>query len=171
MASPQYALPADPRRKVFRKLVAILQADPILRRLVGDPARSGGWHVWDGKPGDEDAFGTSEGVAVRLTPDLGPMSWLDETEMTAELGVELEFLLEGTDADDPLDFQGVVERAIYPAGQGETQTLANALQALGAVTGLVSFVPSNDPQKAARADGKWYGRGRLGIEVRRVLNP
>jgi hypothetical protein len=165
MATPSLALPPDNRRKVFRKLVNILQSDPVLSRVVSKT----GWLVWDGDSNSDDPL-PSEQVCMRLTPRLGPMSWLDESEQECRLTVDFEFALPGFDADDPLDFQGAIERALYPVGGA--QDTANSLLALGASTGLVTFdQPASDPDRVSRRDGGWYARGAFSIDVRRTLNP
>ena len=164
MATTKLALPRDPRTKVFRKVVNLLQADPVLARVVGR-----NWFVWDGDNNSSQAFASSEGVAVRIEPKLGPMTWLDETEQICPLSVELLYAIPGFDADDPLDFQGCVERALFPTGA--VQATANALNALGAETGLITFDQPSLVQNDTNDAGLWEGRIVFSLNVRRTLNP
>ena len=164
MATQSLGLPTDPRTSIFRKIVALLRTDALLSRVVGK-----NWFVWDGDSNSAQAFASSEGVAVRLEPKLGPMQWLDETEQICPLSVVLDYAIPGFDADDPLNFQGAVERALFPVGQ--VQATTNALNALGAETGLISFDQPSLVQNDTNDAGLWEGRIIFSLNVRRTLNP
>jgi hypothetical protein len=128
--------------------------------------------VWSGDRDDEAEFGTGAGISVRLTPRLDPGSWQDETRQTFPLRIDVEVLIPGTDADDPINFQGAVEAALYqPGNRSASEAFQKSLTDLGALEGLIDFMPVNDPGARARKDGNWYAVGQLKIDVTRTLNP
>lgn len=168
MATKDLGLPTDARSLVFREIVNRLRTNPLLDRVVGKE----NWFVWDGSRDDEAEFGSGGGIQIRLTPRVGPGAWQDETGQQFPLLVDIEALINGTDADDFLALQMAIEIALYqPSDHDASLSWQVRLMGLGAVDGLISFVPLNDVDAAARKDGTWGLRGQLSIDVRRTFNP
>ena len=166
MVTKGLGLPADPRAAVFRALVTKLRNDPILKNAVGD------WFVWDGSKDDEAEFGTGGGIQIRLTPRIGPGSWADESGMEFPLLVDIEALIPGTNADDFMGLQMAIEIALYtPSDTDKARAFSTYLMSIGAMDGIVDFMPLNDADAQTRKDGVWGLRGQFKIDVRRTINP
>jgi hypothetical protein len=153
--------------KVFRRLVAILQADPTLARLV----RPRSWFTWTGAPNEAAEFASGEAPAIRLTPVPGPDGWFGPEGMVNVLSVNLEIALNSTNADDLLNFWQAIRRAFYPRDHAAQLALHQSLRDAGAETGLVMFsAAANDPNQAARRDGMTLAAAQLKIRVLKTLN-
>jgi len=150
-------LNTSPRTAVLRQIETILKTNATLKRVVKT------WRTWREKPGQNPPFGIEHAPAVRITPSNGPEDWRYPTSFVGPLYLNIEYLLIGADADDPLNFWWALELALYPGGAG---TLANiqALQQAGANDGLVVFSqPGMDPGP----DGTfWNCIGQMRIDVR-----
>lgn len=153
---PNLDLNAAPRTKVFRKIETILKTNATLKRVVKH------WRTWREKPGQNPPFNIDLAPIVRITPTTGPELWRFPNAFVGPLYLNVEYLLLGGDADDPFNFWGAIENAIYPGGE---QTFLNvqALQQAGAYSGLVEFSsPGFDPEP----DGTfWACTGQMKIDI------
>jgi hypothetical protein len=159
------ALPDGSRAKVYRAIVAILKADPVLKRVFGS-----NWSVMSGDPDDVADLSEAEAPAIVLMPSLGPMSWWSPDAFIGPLAISFEVLIDGLNASDVLNLQDAIERALYPADHDAAHAQERALVALGAETGQADFaMPVND-------DGKGWGanqqhlRGQIIMQVKRSIN-
>jgi hypothetical protein len=153
--------------KVFRRLVAILQADPTLARLV----RPRSWFTWQGEPGEDDPLTSSEAPAIRLTPVPGPDGWIGPEAMRNDLTVLVEILLAGTDASDLLNFWNAIRRALYPPTHDAQMAIQRSLREAGAETGVITFTASaHDANQVARQDGMTLAGAQFKIGVLKTLN-
>jgi hypothetical protein len=163
------SLDLDPANetKVFRRLVAILQADPTLARLV----RPRSWFTWTGDPNEGAEFASGEAPAFRLTPDPGGDAWFGPEAMINYLMVNVEIYLQGTNADDLMNLWGAVRRAFYPRDHAAQLAIQRSLRDAGAETGLVEFTAAaHDPDQAARRDGETMARAQMRVRVLKTLN-
>lgn len=106
-------LPTDVRVSAFRKLVAILQADPTLKRAGIE------WVTWDGSP-NADKPPPKGRAWVRLTPELAPSEPVaapgagtrlveSPVDVTVEVHVPGNWLW-----DNAANLWGAIEAALYP---------------------------------------------------------
>jgi hypothetical protein len=159
-------LPDDPRTLVWRLIVARLQADPALDGAVRT------WLVWDGSrasAGDLATAAGQAGVALRLYPMAGSMSWFDAQAMRAPLVIVVESSIPGLDAEDMLNLQGAIEDALIPPGD-EGSAWQQQLVAAGALTGLFAFnQPLAQSPPTAGTAGGFRPMGTFSIDVMKTL--
>lgn len=157
-------LPRAERVSVFRALVQILRADPIVSRVC--PVIL----AWEGKPTDASPLTTgmaSQGAAMRMTPVGMPDQWLDPSGWIGDLIINFEILIRGYDADDMLNFWKAVQAAIY----APTNTTFPAIQAILRNAG--AFPPS--PESANPAfdvtpeSNYQFATAQMRIKVRTAL--
>jgi hypothetical protein len=149
-------LPQSDRARVFRKVVALLRTDPILKRTI----RPASWYVWDGRP-DQKAgvFASGELPALRITPRAETV-----TRQSSPMGLTVELATDGTDIDDAMNLWAAVEAVLFP-GDGSLKVLA----ALQAITPSVISVrlnsPAFTPHPAGLPDDMILTEGHLTIEL------
>jgi hypothetical protein len=104
-------LPQSDRARVFRKVVALLRTDPILKRTI----RPASWYVWDGRP-DQKAgvFASGELPALRITPRALPATPETVTRQSSPMGLAVELATDGTDIDDAMNLWAAVEAVLFP---------------------------------------------------------
>lgn len=123
--------------------------------------------AWEDTDGDNRELDDFQGAALRLTPQLGAMTWLFEATQSGALVVAVEASLPGMDATDFLNLQHAIEGALYP---DDANAWINSLVILGAETGLIEFIaPLSEDPSTAGSDGKWRPMGTFKINVRREL--
>jgi hypothetical protein len=133
MATQALNLPASPHRKLYRALVAMLQANPILKAKV----RS--WVTYDGTPRDRLATTLTMCPAIRLVPFEGPDRARGPTGAVGDLVVMCDLAVAGTDADDLMDLYHVVRRTFHPEDQAAKVAVRTTLLDAGAEIGEVEF--------------------------------
>jgi hypothetical protein len=126
-------LPTSPRTAVFRQLIAILRADPVLSATLKTLL------CWEGKPTDAQDLTTGNAPALRVTPANGPDEWRYPEAFAGDLYLNCELLVTGYDADDLFNLWWAIQRAIYPASFAAKTANVAALQAAGSRTGLAEF--------------------------------
>ncbi len=157
----------SPKATVFRALATILENDPVISRLV----RPNSLRSWKGLPTDSIEFGIAQAPAIRLTPAPGEQSWYSPESQTGSLVVAVEVVTAGWDVSQPENLWYSIERAFYPAGQGETSTIADILQAAGGWSCMVEFMPpAFAPMADAGTGGGFYGMGQIRADYQKVLN-
>lgn len=150
------ALDTSPRASVMRKVETILKTNAVLARTVKT------WRTWKERPGQNPPFGIDHAPAVRITPGNGPETWKFPNAFVGDLYLNVEYLLVGGDADDPLNFWWAIETALYPGGAATNANVA-ALQAAGAYTGLPEFsIPGYDESPSGEF---WNCMGQIKIAV------
>ncbi|MGE5755753.1 MAG: hypothetical protein ACM35G_08565 [Planctomycetaceae bacterium] len=160
-------LPDGQRTKVFRQVEAFLRNDPVLSRVV----RGDAWKDFSGDPNDAARPAPLQAPAIRIYPAPGPMAWATPDSMLAPLYINIECCVAGLVADDVLNLQDAIERAIYPADPVRRRAQVGALQALGAIDGLVEFaLPLWDRAADMGRSGHWFPVGQMRIDVRRTLD-
>lgn len=158
------SLNTAPRTSVFRKLVEIVQNDPTIKRVISRPAS---FRAWTGKPVDGQPFSVDIAPAVRFTPIQGPDSWYSPNAQKGPLFVNVEMLIQGSDADDVMNLWWAIQRAIYPAAQEDLYANLQVLQQAGAHDGLAEFtLPAFDP---GPRDNFWAATGQIKIMIRNQL--
>lgn len=161
-------LPTDARTAVWRLIRDQLQADPILHEQIAT------WLVWEGTDDDAKPLADVLPPALRLTPIIGPQKWLDTETRVGSLTIVLEAYISGTDIEDVLNLQGLIESALEPADPDARDTLETALRAAGATTGELDF---HDPFlgerpgefKAEITESGFVLRGACRLDVSRSL--
>src|SRR4051812_27587071 len=94
------------RTRVFRKVVSLLQGDPILKRTI----RPDSWYVWTGRPADKaGVFATGELPALRLTPIALPAGPETNVRQNSPLGLHFEVATDTCNIDDALNLWEAVE--------------------------------------------------------------
>jgi hypothetical protein len=168
MAVVPLDLDTCPRASVFAALVKILRDDATLKRVFG---KKGSFRAWTGLVDDNKPFSVENAPAIRLTPvPTGADRWYSPDSTEADLGVQVELVIRGSNAADLMNVWWAVQRAVYPKDQAARQANASALQAAGSFTGMVDFLdPAYDPDAAAA--GYFYALGRLKVDVLQELNP
>jgi hypothetical protein len=165
MATPTLPLDPAPRTNVFRAIDRMLRADATLRRVC-PPDRPGKFRSWSGDPADKNVFGADQAPGIRITPcALGPDVWYSPDAQEADLGVRVELLVKGTNADDLMNLWWAVQKAV--SGQAN----ANTLVAAGSFSGVVSFQAPAFPADDAAANGWYLAVGVLKVDVIEELNP
>lgn len=157
-------VPASPRTRVFRELVAILREDPLLSRVI----RKDALRTWDGSPLDAKDFTIEHAPALRLTPVTSGDDFATPDSMKGGLLINCEILLRGTRVDDLADFWWAVCKAVYPDDLLTRNAIALRLQNAGARSGLVLFSqPAMDPDP----DGVFVmGMAQIKIDIESRFN-
>jgi hypothetical protein len=158
------SLPTSPRTLVFRTIVQILKADPVLSSVI----RPGSLRAWSGSGHDSMEFSFSQAPAIRITPSNGPEEFKFPDALTGALYLNVEMLVAGTDADDELNLWWAIERAIYPFDQAKRTAIVLQLQQASAYTGLCTFTqPAFDPEP----QNKFFAAtGQIKIDVLLQVN-
>jgi hypothetical protein len=147
---------------VFRKIVAQLEADPDVTRVVGkDRLRS-----WKGVPADKAPFAPAVGAPiVRLTPQPQSVEWYSEDAQAGTLTVLVELAVASLCIDDVADLWDLIVAALGPC-----DGFALALIPLGAETGEIVFSePAFDARPDAEPEGTFLATGRFQLKVIRPL--
>jgi hypothetical protein len=156
--------------KVFRRIVAQLETDLDVKRVVGlDNLRS-----WKGVPGDKAPFSpSSTAPVVRLTPQPKSVEWYAEDMQAGTLYVQVEFAIQSLCVDDVSDLWDLFVRALRPGGTPIPDTgysFASDLVALGAETGEIAFSdPAFDPQPSTEPDGFFFASGHFRLVMLRSI--
>jgi hypothetical protein len=92
---------------VFDVIANALQADPVLARAVNV------WQIWDGS--DESLAEPSDADMpfLRMTPDTGASSWLDENAHQLRWPIRFELGVSGTDVRQLIDFWDCLRVALF----------------------------------------------------------
>lgn len=154
------------RTLVFRKVVALLRENPILKRTI----KPSSWYVWDGRPDHKAmAFATGELPAIRLTPVSNPAQPLTNVRWESPWTLRIETAVDGTNMDDALNLWDAVHNSIF-TGDGSKTALA-ALQGLSAavtpvgqnVHSITLGVPSFTPNPLGLVDDMILAEGDITI--------
>lgn len=156
-------VPRGIRSTVFRLIESRLKSDPTLRGVV---AR---WYTWDGTPDSAAQQVVIPTPSIRLTPALGPVTWLGPAEQGGQLQIKIDLLTRTLNADDPLDLWEAIERAIYPSTRADELDWEQRLRDAGAYTGQVTLSQPTTMQQAD--DDQILSSGLLEIEIHRILSP
>lgn len=113
-------LPPGQRSKVYRAVVATLQADPTLRRVVRT------WSTWEGSPADAGPVADGGLPWVRITPAPAPARWATVATTESPIALLVEVTVPGTSAADLMDLWEAFERALYPGDQSVVRRLRAA---------------------------------------------
>lgn len=157
-------LNTSPRTAVFRKLVSLIRNDATIKRVLSKPAQL---RAWEGLPQDAEPLSPAFAPCVRLTPTTGPDQFWSPGATKGALFVQVELIVQGTDADDLMNLWWAVVRAIYPAAQSATNANVQALQKAGAYSGLAEF--SLPAMEADPENNYFAAAGQIRIEVNNVL--
>lgn len=151
--------------QVFRAICQRLQTDPVLK---GAGVK---WQVWGGP---FDASGQTLGLTpnVRLTPQLGGSDWYAPESHIVPLIISVEMLVDGTNADDPLNLWAAIEEAFYPPGDRDdinAWILSLTQSPYYAVTGQITFIAPASIQQAD--ENQFRCAGQMKLDLRRIINP
>lgn len=100
-------LPTAEYTAVFRAMVHILRADPIVAKTVKTIM------AWEGKPTDAQTLAEGMAPVIRITPTGGPEEWHCPQSMKGPLYLNLEILVSGYDAADLMNLWRAVAAAYY----------------------------------------------------------
>lgn len=118
------------RTQVFRKIVRLLQTDPILQRTI----RPTSWYTWDGRSDmKQEAFFEGGLPAIRLTPAALPAQPSTNVRFQVQFLIRVELAVGGLNMDDIMNLWDAVHYALFP-GSGSVKTLA-----------AIQSVPGNTP--------------------------
>lgn len=159
-------LPNSPSTLVWRLVVAQLQADADLDRVIRT------WITWDGAPNCnvDLASDAVQGPALRIYPTEGPMAWYSADQQVLPLNIAVEATVLGMDVEDILNLQGALVRALYPDDPTAERAFEQALVAAGAETGCVEFSqPVTEPHATAGIGGDFHPLGQFRIRVLRTV--
>jgi len=157
---------AAPETKILRAFETILKCDPTLKRVVKV------WRTWREKPGQNPPFAIAQvppgQVAIRITPTNGPDEWLFPGTFKGAVYLHFECLIQGGDADDPLNLWHAIKLAFYTGVANTQNANQQALIAAGAYTGLPLF---SAPFGYAGTDATfWECQGTCKIETMLTFN-
>jgi hypothetical protein len=111
--------------QVFRKVVEIYQANPILRRTIKPKS----WFVWDGRVDmKEDPFVHGNLPAIRLTPAAQPVRPLTNVRFESMFLIRQEIGIPGLNMDDIMNLWYAIHVSVF-TGDGSRAAL-QALQTL-----------------------------------------
>jgi len=164
-------LPDGVRTKLFRAIVQVLKADPVLSQIVER------WWEWTSSPTDTGDIPVPEGgkVNMRLTPRMNTFAPWTPDSMTGWLAIKIEATIPGTNVDDYLNLQDAIENAIYKPNHKDSIALQVRFQQImapnsGATTGqIVFFAPVYDDTLPERTDNNFYVLGEMRIEIRKLM--
>src|SRR4051812_31857825 len=149
------------RTRVFRKVVQLLQADPVLKRTI----RPASWHIWDGRPDQKaGAFAVGELPAIRITPVALAASPETNARQNSPLGLRFEVATDGLNIDDALNLWEAVEAVIF-TGDGTRRALAALRQVAPEVLSIRLSQPSFTPNPARVADDMIPSQGARAVEL------
>jgi hypothetical protein len=158
---PKLPLADGVRTKVFRRVVALLQQDPILKRTI----RPTSWYVWDGRPDQKSGtFATGELPALRITPVALDATPETNTRQHSPLLLRIEVATDGTHIDDALNLWEAVEAVVFP-GDGSGRVLAALRAATPNVLAIQLVQPAFTPNPAGLKDDMILATGSLRIEL------
>jgi hypothetical protein len=154
------------RTLVFRKIVALFQANEILKRTI----KPSSWYVWNGRV-DQKAgtFATGELPALRLTPISIPAEPLTNVRWQSSWTLRIETAVSGTNMDDAFNLWDAIHNVIF-TGDGSKAAL-EALQSLSAsvtpagqnVHAITLGTPSFTPNPQGLPDDMILGEGDITI--------
>ncbi len=158
-ADPRLRLPQSPRVALFRKIDAVLRADPIVKGATKT------FRSWQGRPEDRLPLGISEAPGLRLTPHGVNQGQWSTDSMSGTLQIDCEMIIPGFCCDDLDNYWYAIERALYPMLLGDKNKLSNMFQLHFAHTGLASFSQiAYDIEPGA--DGAFRGLGQIQMDYR-----
>lgn len=154
----------SPRTSVFRQLVTLIKNDATIKRVLSKPIQL---RAWEGKAADAEPFGPAIAPCVRLTPTSGADTWWSPGSTRGPLFIQVEMVIQGTNADDIMNLWWAIVRAIYPSAQSSTNANILALQQAGAYTGMAEFTL---PAMEADPENNYFAAaGQIKIEVTNQL--
>lgn len=156
-------VPRGIRSTVFRAIEARLKADPVLKGVINK------WYTWDGTPDSASQQVVIPTPSIRLTPQLGPVTWFGPADQGGQLQIKIDLLTRTLNADDSLDLWEVIERAFYPSDRDAELAWEASLRESGAYTGQISLV-----QPVTMVQGnedQILSSGLIEIEIVRIISP
>jgi hypothetical protein len=110
---------------VFRKIIEIYRANPILKRTI----KPHSWFVWDGRVDmKDDPFIQGNLPAIRLTPTAQPARPLTNVRFEAQFLIRMEIGVSGLNMDDIMNLWWAIHVSIF-TGDGSRAAL-HALQTM-----------------------------------------
>jgi hypothetical protein len=119
-------LPKSEYAAVYRAMVHVLRADPIVSKAVKTLLS------WEGKPTDAQTLAIGMAPAIRITPTGGPEEWHCPASMVGPLYLNLEILVQGYDADDLMNLWRAVAAAYYDPQATTFAAIQATLRSAGA---------------------------------------
>lgn len=119
-------LPQAERTAVFRAVVGILKADPVLKGQVKTLLS------WEGKPTDAADLVLGMAPAIRLTPTGGPDGWMSPNTVVGDLYINFEMLTASYLVDDLMNLWRAVVAAIYDPSSTSFTAIQATLRNAGA---------------------------------------
>ncbi len=100
--------PDSPETKAFRAVEQVLRTDPQLKKIGVN------FNTLTDDPGDVVDPSISQMPYLSLAPYAGGTGWYSEAEHESNVGVEIRLYVEGTHADDIMNFWAWVRGALFP---------------------------------------------------------
>jgi hypothetical protein len=157
--------------KIFRRIVAQLETNADVRRVVGiDNVLS-----WTGKAADyQPLVPTATAPLVRLSPNPSGVDWYSPDAQAGNLGVMIEIAVSSTCIDDVVDLWDMLVTALLPDGIPIPATgvsFSQDLVGLGAETGEIVFSdPAFDRQPAQEPQGYFLAQGHFRLSTIRPVH-
>ncbi len=141
-------------KKLYRALIAHLQADPTLLRVIKR------WLVWKGDKDEDRQVEIKDLPYISITPSAGNANAETEGSSTSPLHLEIQVMTAGTNVDDLLNLWDAVRAALFP-GDNTIQPLLTTNQAEGLTLVRAGYTP------ATLADGVriLVGSGELSANI------
>jgi hypothetical protein len=161
-------IPTAPHTAVFRKVVALIQADPQLKKVVKK------WCVWEGSPDDRLEPAPNICPMISLVPSEGPDEFYGPSGFLGPLLIHVGMAVQGTKADDLLDLYHQIRRSLYPRrntelGEERRIHVRSSLTAEGADTGEPEFTQAAFGLVEDDLDGPMLiGAGQIKIDLRTI---
>lgn len=154
-------LPQSERSAVFRALVRILKADPIVSSAVKT------FLAWEGNPTDAAELVLGMAPALRITPTGGADNWHSPNTTVGPLDLNCDILTAGYDVDDPVNLWRAVIAAFYAPTQTTFAAIQAQLRSAGAYPPSPEFtMPAFLPQAG---EGVCFGTAIIRLKVQTQL--
>ena len=119
------SFPTSQRNTAWSTFVSVLKADPVLKREIKT------LKSWSGDPKDAEDFSIGLEPYIRLTPRPDQSEFASNTSIRADIVVDVEIALKGTNVSDILDAWGAIELALYPKDHATRTAIILRLEAAG----------------------------------------
>jgi hypothetical protein len=119
------AFPTSSRRAAWESFVGTLKSDPVLKREVKT------WKTWSGDPKDSEDFSIGQEPYLRLTPHPDQSHFVDTQSQQADILVDVDCAIAGTNVSQSMDFWSAIETALYPKSAVARAAINARLRGLG----------------------------------------
>jgi hypothetical protein len=159
--SPRLKLPTAPETAVFRAILAQLQRDPTLSRVIPPD----NWHTYNGDPRSKRPP-AHVGPEIWIWPTGGPSAWWTEGAQLTPLFLNVEYVVPSNCVDDAVNIWHALRKALYSGAPAEDIPFYQVLIGAGAVTGLTAFSLGGFDANPEEAGELYRANGQMRIDIR-----